>query len=76
MCLKRRPEAKWSSSAHEYIPTSPIKKATTKNCKLCIVVREDQQVSDDNENTYANTLASRSFTTLVDYAALFNLDPV
>ncbi|RYP53280.1 hypothetical protein DL770_010999 [Monosporascus sp. CRB-9-2] len=42
-------------------------------CKARLVVRGDQQVHGEYENTYASTLAGRSFRTLIAIAARFDL---
>ncbi|RYP53215.1 hypothetical protein DL770_011001 [Monosporascus sp. CRB-9-2] len=42
-------------------------------CKARLVVRGDQQVHGEYENTYASTLAERSFRTLIAIAARFDL---
>jgi hypothetical protein len=41
--------------------------------KARLVVRDDQQQIDQNEETYAATLAGRSFQTLIAIAACFDL---
>lgn len=43
-------------------------------CKARLVVRGDQQAKSTHEETYASTLAGRSFRTLMAIAARFDLD--
>jgi hypothetical protein len=43
-------------------------------CKARLVVRGDQQTKSANEDTYASTLAGRSFRTLMAIAARFDLE--
>ena len=43
-------------------------------CKARLVVRGDQQAKSIHENTYASTLAGRSFRTLMAVAARFDLE--
>ena len=43
-------------------------------CKARLVVRGDQQVKKESENTYAATLAARSFRTFMAIAARFDLE--
>ena len=45
-----------------------------KKCKARLVVRGDQQAKSIHENTYASTLAGRSFRTLMAIAARFDLE--
>ena len=43
-------------------------------CKARLVVRGDQQIKSIHEETYAATLAGRSFRTLIAIAARFDLE--
>ena len=45
-----------------------------KKCKARLVVRGDQQAKSAQENTYASTLAGRSFRSLMAIAARFDLE--
>jgi Reverse transcriptase (RNA-dependent DNA polymerase) len=50
------------------------KRGRFKNCKARLVVRGDQQTNTIHEDTYASTLAGRSFGTLMAIAARFDLE--
>ena len=45
-----------------------------KKCKARLVVRGDQEAKSQTEDTYAATLAGRSFRVLIAIAARFNLE--
>jgi hypothetical protein len=52
------------------------KHARFQKCKARLVVRGDQQAKGRAEDTYAATLAGRSFRTLISIAARFDLEMV